>query len=542
MTTRTIRIAHQGFWPNFQVQDLEARFPILRRKYTLVHDDARPELVLFSVFPELRMPRRPVAGVPTLFLTGENVVPDMSACDFAISFDRGIDDPRHLRVPNWVQRLNAMGIDPAKLLGPGRGAQPPAQDFCSFVYRHRVPLREAFVRALSRHARVDCPGESLNNMPPIGAGPLDKLAFVSQRRFCVAFENSAAPGYTTEKLPEALLVGAVPLYAGDPLVGLDFNPRAFLDLADFDSLEALADAAIALDRDPAALERLRAEPAFVDDRLPDCAQPERHLEFFDRVFDTVARRADVQVAIGGLHSVPARRTADALVAQADADMRLHAADTSPVGFHGDRHLVRAIARALADATLFVETGSNEGTSLAYAASLRPDLVMRSCEPYEVSLAIARERCAPYPLVRIDATPSPQSLDEVVAEFPVNADERPVFWLDAHFHGVRLPLGDELARITQRYPRGHLFIDDFQVPDRPWFGFDAYPDGTIGLEYLLKHLDRRHAYTLALPRYEETSSTHHPLRGWACLSWGQDALLVDDSNHEVVAFDWEQVAA
>ena len=164
--------------------------------------------------------------------------------------------------------------------------------------------------------------------------------------------------------------------------------------------------------------------------------------------------------------------------------------------------------------------------------------MRSSEPYATALATARARCAPYPLVRISDTPSPDALAEVLSEFPADKVDRPAFWLDAHFHGVPLPLGKEIATVTGAYERAHMFIDDFQIPDRPWFGFDAYPDGTICIDYLAKHLDRRHEYVIVFPRYKEKTSTHHPLRGWACVSWGgMDLGLVDDEIYDVRKINW-----
>jgi hypothetical protein len=528
MTSRQIRVAHYGLWSGFQVSDLAKRLPSLSRKYELIADQARPELVVFSVFPDKRMPTLPDLGVPTLFITGENVVPDMSRCDFAISFQRDIDDPRHMRIPNWVQRFNWMGLSPSMLLDSQRARGPRPANFCAYLHNNRVALREEFVRALSRHATVDCPGLSMNNMPAIGAHPGAKTEFVRDRRFCVAFENAFASGYTTEKLPEALLAGSVPIYAGDPLVGLDFNAAAFLDLADHGSLAALADAVAALDADATAWQRMRDQPAYVDDRLPECAQDDRIFAFLERALDQVPPRAEAVVAVGK----------PSIAERIARDFRLNAADTSAIGFHGDRHLVQAMGRALTQATLFIETGANEGASLAYAASLRPDIPMRSSEPYATALATARARCAPYPLVRISDTPSPDALAEVLSEFPADKVDRPAFWLDAHFHGVPLPLGKEIATVTGAYERAHMFIDDFQIPDRPWFGFDAYPDGTICIDYLAKHLDRRHEYVIVFPRYKEKTSTHHPLRGWACVSWGgMDLGLVDDEIHDVRKINW-----
>ncbi|HMA48592.1 MAG TPA: hypothetical protein VKP60_02500, partial [Magnetospirillaceae bacterium] len=90
---------------------------------------------------------------------------------------------------------------------------------------------------------------------------------------------------------------------------------------------------------------------------------------------------------------------------------------------------------------------------------------------------------------------------------------------------------EIALITRAYLRGHMFIDDFKIADRPWFGFDSYQDGTIDLDYALRHLNPRSDYVLTLPRYRDKSSTHHPLRGWACFSWGQDFGPFDETLYE-----------
>ena len=513
MGNREIRVALHHFWEGFRVEDLARRFPVLSRKYRLVADQDRPDLALVSVFPGNRFHTLPDRGVPTLFLTGEDVTPDMARCDFAISFRRDIADPRHLRIPNWVQRLSAEGISPRRLLSADRPRGEPGDRFCSFIHSNPVELRERFVRVLSARAPVDCPGRSMNNMPAIGNSLEDKLDFLRRRRFCITFENAATPGYSTEKLPEALLAGTVPIYWGDPLVGLDFNPEAFLNLADYPSLEALADAVMAVESDPAALRRLRDQPAFPGDLLPDCADEERIFAFWDSILDPLTGR---------------KTRSDRI------DRDFAAADTMGIGFHGDRYLVQAVARALENATLFVETGSNEGTSLAYAASLRPDIPMRSCEPHPEGLAKARQKCAAFPNVRISDKPSPDALFDVLAEFPDTAEHHPVFWLDAHAHGVALPLDQEVALLTNAYPRGCLFIDDFQVPERPWFGFDAYPDGTIGLDYVLPHLNRMQDYKITLPRYQTKTSTHHPLRGWCCISWnweGHDALFPDPQLYD-----------
>jgi hypothetical protein len=520
MGNREIRLATYHFWEGFTTDDLARRFPFLARKYTLVPDQERPDLAVFSVFPGNRLPTLPDLGVPTLFLTGENVAPEMTRCDFAISFSRDIASPNHMRIPNWVQRLYFNGISPRHLLSGERPKQQKGDRFCSFIYRNKVAFREAFAETLAQRAPLDCPGQSMNNMPAIGGSVSDKLDFLRRRRFCVAFENERAVGYTTEKLPEALLAGAVPIYWGDPVVGLDFNRAAFLDFANYGSAEALADAVMAVEADGKAWQRMRDQPAYVDDKLPDCADEEALFAFFERMLDQIPGRAAAKA-----------KTPDSLLPRIEQDFAAAKANTEMLGFHGDLHLARVAGAALADANILIETGSNRGITLAYAASLRPDIPMRSCEPWPAFVDEARKRCAAYPMVRIDSTPSPESLYDLQIEFPDIADLRPVFWLDAHADGVPLPLGEEIAFITRTYPRGHMFIDDFKIADRPWFGFDSYPDGTIDLDYTLRHLATRSDYVLTLPRYREKTSTHHPLRGWACFSWGQDLGPLDETLYE-----------
>jgi hypothetical protein len=52
-------------------------------------------------------------------------------------------------------------------------------------------------------------------------------------KFVVAFENSSAPGYNTEKLTHAIEADSMPIYWGDPEIGRSFNPGRFIDAHDY---------------------------------------------------------------------------------------------------------------------------------------------------------------------------------------------------------------------------------------------------------------------------------------------------------------------
>merc|ERR1719487_1799906 len=68
----------------------------------------------------------------------------------------------------------------------------------------------------------------------------DAVALLEPFRFAMAFENANVSGYVTEKIVNAFLAGAVPIYWGHPDVFKVFNARSFVYAPDFATPEALA--------------------------------------------------------------------------------------------------------------------------------------------------------------------------------------------------------------------------------------------------------------------------------------------------------------
>ena len=103
--------------------------------------------------------------------------------------------------------------------------------------------RDDYVRELMRHVAVDSYGRRLNNrtIPGLDDGRRTKLLTIARYRFTLAFENSIAPDYVTEKFYDPLIAGSVPVVLGAPNVA-DFAPapNAYLNVADFDGPASLA--------------------------------------------------------------------------------------------------------------------------------------------------------------------------------------------------------------------------------------------------------------------------------------------------------------
>ncbi len=180
-----------------------------------------------------------------IFFTGENVHPDWNLCDYAISFDKLQFGDRHFRLPLY---MSATFYNPTDIQEAGdltfENVSPMSKeelsqktDFCSFVYSNSLadPKRKELLDVLSSYKKVNSGGKYLNN---VGGPVAQKLAFERKHKFSIAFENSSRDGYTTEKLPAALAARTIPIYFGNPNIGLEFNTRRFINIHDFPSFEA----------------------------------------------------------------------------------------------------------------------------------------------------------------------------------------------------------------------------------------------------------------------------------------------------------------
>lgn len=191
-----------------------------------------------------------------IFFSGENIRPDFTKADYAITSDL-ISSPRFYRWPLY----NLYGLD---IPEPDNSTR---DKFCCMVVSNdRCTYRNLFFEELSRFRAVDSGGRYRNN---VGGPVSDKLAFLKNYKFCLAFENSSYPGYTTEKLLEAKKSGCVPVYWGNPRVSEDFNEKAFINLHDFPSWKAAIRRMIEIDSDDDLFARMQNEPLVTHKRYTD---------------------------------------------------------------------------------------------------------------------------------------------------------------------------------------------------------------------------------------------------------------------------------
>ena len=207
-----------------------------------------------------------------IFYSSENVLPDFDECDYAITFCHLADEPRHLRLPQYLHYIDSPSsliknstFIPSEILKTKTG-------FCNFMASNpRGSERNKFFRMLNRKKSVDSGGRHFNSLGKVVA---DKLAFIKDYKFTLAFENSSSSGYTTEKLVEPMLAQSLPIYWGNPDVGRDFNPKSFINISDFPTFEAAIDYILKVDSDDQLYLSYLKEPWFKDNRIPSWFMPE----------------------------------------------------------------------------------------------------------------------------------------------------------------------------------------------------------------------------------------------------------------------------
>ncbi len=277
---RKIRIDFCDFGPNFSKTGFYL-YQVLKERFEVELCD-QPDFLIYSCGGQTHR----LHSCVKIFFSGESDLPDFQECDYSIASAK-LEDPRHLQYPNYVhygepEEIVKRGDDPEKILAA-------KTKFCSFLISGYHPRKNSnrvdFFRKLSKYKLVDSGGRMFNNTGgPVPGGSRGKIEFIRQYKFNLAFENRSLAGYTTEKIFEPMVARCLPIYWGDPEINEHFNPRSFLNRADFASDEALIEKIMELDHDDAKYLEYMRQPYFHSDQPNLYFNRERILDYFEKVF------------------------------------------------------------------------------------------------------------------------------------------------------------------------------------------------------------------------------------------------------------------
>jgi len=253
----TIKINFTDFWSTFNPQD--NYFTSILSPYFNLEISEQPDFLIYSVFGNAYEEFKGIR----IFYTAENVRPDFRVCDFALSFDYK-EHPRHLRLPLCSYVLSDTYYNPNALKLTGlRNLEEIIKGktkFCSFLVNNpNAKERIEFFKELSKYKKVDSAGKVMYNMETPHKR-VKLFPFLSPYKFNICFENTAFPGYTTEKIINAMLSNCIPIYWGDPLVHEVFNTKSFINVQDYATYQEAIEHIIEIDNDETLYRQYLTEP------------------------------------------------------------------------------------------------------------------------------------------------------------------------------------------------------------------------------------------------------------------------------------------
>ena len=208
----------------------------------------KPSLLLTSLFgsPWLLKIILSTFKQPSVFFSGENIKALKKYRDYrnylgelptlALGFDDNQKD-NYQRFPLWLLYIfppafaaTASVADIQKrLIEIEQRSFLPKQEFAAMIASHAgyystrkidgdfsMVSRASMTRQIQNITFVHCPGKLLHNDDSLHQEfNNDKKKYLQQFQFNICPENSATPGYVTEKLFESFEAGAIPIYWGD---------------------------------------------------------------------------------------------------------------------------------------------------------------------------------------------------------------------------------------------------------------------------------------------------------------------------------------
>lgn len=275
-----VKIKFLNFWKGFDNQ-CYVFIELLKKYYNVkfinTRDSTKPDIVFYAD----RITRKPRHFNPNafpesikIFYTGENTEPDLNIFDYSFSFYDTTG--RNFQLPNYARQKYYFDF----LKYPNFPKQYPSK-FCNFLYRNsNAKERIKFCKRLANYKRVDCPGESLNNMQNFTREGrrsktwfADKRKFIANYKFTIAFENTSARNYITEKMFDPLYAGSIPIYWGAPNVTDFFNPDSFVNVREFKNFDAVVERIKEIDNDNDLYKKmLLSYPIHEISKLKNCTE------------------------------------------------------------------------------------------------------------------------------------------------------------------------------------------------------------------------------------------------------------------------------
>lgn len=256
-----LKVAFSDFWKGFEPQN-----NFLAEALSTQFDweiSNSPDLLICSLYGD----KWSTYQCTRILYSAENIQSDLSHFDASLTSEPTSRSNYYLP----LYRFYAAYQDVFKPRQIERRAFESKKSIAAVFSNAKQRLRNQVYLRFAELFEADSGGKAFNNV----GGPVpDKAKFIQNYKFNLAFENTSAKGYTTEKILEAYGYGTIPIYWGDPQIENYFNPQAFLHLRSLKDLKYLEEKIEYLLSSFEEYKKMYEEPLFPNNQEHDFLRPE----------------------------------------------------------------------------------------------------------------------------------------------------------------------------------------------------------------------------------------------------------------------------
>ena len=296
---KTVKLKFIGKWEGITPEDNVVCYWLKKNGYDVrVTDDA--DYIICDVLGEdhYEYCRYPQVRI---FESGENVTPDFNLVDYAISRYPISFGDRNFYLPGCTTPGHYWHALARKDRNYPEEFLKEKIYFANLIAGHDSEhnMRSTFFEKLNAYKRVESPGTFLNNMP--GGKTVNwlddsKANFQRQSKFTICFESTAHEGFITEKITDAFFSDTIPIFFGSSNITEFFNKDAFINVSDYESLDAVVEKIKELDQDDEKYLAMLRQPVLVDPDMPRRLDEELEayiLHIFEQPLEKAYRRCRV---------------------------------------------------------------------------------------------------------------------------------------------------------------------------------------------------------------------------------------------------------
>lgn len=179
----------------------------------------------------------------------------------------------------------------SQLVKRGKVPDFSKRKFCAFVVSSNSSReRVHFFKELSKYKKIDSYGKVMNNAKIKNEDYWQSNPkLFSNYKFVICFENCFVDDFITEKLPNVMLSGAIPIYRGPESTKKYFDSSSYIDYDNYGSDEKMIEKIIELDNDDEKYREFLKRPWYHNNKLPGMfKEKEKELvKFYEDMFDDI---------------------------------------------------------------------------------------------------------------------------------------------------------------------------------------------------------------------------------------------------------------